>query len=108
MQARSELVVCRLKTGVRRSSHADPTELAVKALHYIAEDRERLRRFLDTTGIQPEAIRSAAQMPSFLPSLLDYVLDHEWLVTGLAAYAGVDPSAVASARDALTPGFDGA
>ena len=101
-------VVCRLKTGPRRAAEIPADVMAVKALQYIGADRERLRRFLEVTGIEPEAIRAAAEMPSFLPSLLDYVLDHEWLVVGLAAYAGVEPDAVMNARNALSPSFDDA
>ena len=96
-------MVCRLKTGVRRRAHADPAELAISALQWIGADRGRLTRFLDATGVELHALRAAASMPGFLPGLLDYILEDEWLLEAFAAHAGLQPEAVLSARDALTP-----
>ena len=47
--------------------------LAIQALTFIAGDGERLGRFLATTGIGPAQIRAAAQEPSFLLGVLDYL-----------------------------------
>ena len=40
--------------------------LAIAALTFIAEEPERLGRFLALTGIGPESLRAAAREPGFL------------------------------------------
>ncbi len=89
-----------------RPARVDPNELAVQALNYLAIDQERLLRFLQQTGIEPSAIRAAAEMPGFFLGVLDYVVAHEWLVLGLAEHAGVRPEAILHARDQLAPPHD--
>lgn len=86
-----------------KPARVDPEELAVQALNYLSIDQERLLRFLQHTGIEPAAIRQAAEMPGFLLGVMDYIVAHEWLVIGLAEHAGVRPEAVTAAREALAP-----
>jgi len=45
--------------------------LAIQALSFIAQDPERLGRFLALTGIGPAEIRSAAAEPGFLTGVLE-------------------------------------
>ena len=75
--------------------------LAVQALSYIAQDGERLGRFLSLTGIGPGEIRSAAREPGFLAGVLEYLASDESLLTEFAKDAGFDPSTIAAARLAL-------
>lgn len=91
-------VVVRLKPA-----RVDPEEMAVHALNYIAIDQGRLELFLRHTGIEPSAIRQAAEMPGFLVGVLDYVLANEWLVLGLADHVDARPEAIMHARNALAP-----
>ncbi|HKS85130.1 MAG TPA: DUF3572 domain-containing protein [Pseudolabrys sp.] len=80
----------------------DAEALAIQALTFIAEDAERLGRFLAVTGIGPTEIRSAAREPGFLGGVLDYIASDERLVTAFAGAAGIDPAAVDKGRAALS------
>jgi len=75
--------------------------LAVQALAFIAQDGERLGRFLAVTGIGPAQIRKAAKEPRFLAGVLDHVAADETLLLAFAEQAGIDPSAIARARRVL-------
>jgi Protein of unknown function (DUF3572) len=75
--------------------------LAIQALGFIAQDDERLGRFLAVTGIGPADIRAAARERHFLAGVLDYVSGDEELLVAFAARAGVDPATIAIARRAL-------
>ena len=79
--------------------------LAVQALSYIAQDGERLGRFLSLTGIGPGEIRTAVCEPHFLIGVLDYLSGDERLLTDFAREAGHDPSTVEAARIALGGGW---
>src|SRR3569832_2405395 len=72
--------------------------LAVQALSYIAQDGERLGRFLSLTGIGPAEIRSAAREPGFLAGVLEYLAGDERLLTEFAKDAGFEPATVEAAR----------
>jgi len=75
--------------------------MAVAALGFIAEDGERLSRFLAVTGIGPESIREAAREPDFLLGVLDYLVSDEPLLVAFAKHNGFEPEHVARARDVL-------
>ncbi len=75
--------------------------LAVQALGFLAEDPERLGRFLALSGIGPERIRVAAAEPGFLAGVLDHVAADESLLLAFAAHAGIDPADMEGARGAL-------
>jgi uncharacterized protein DUF3572 len=75
--------------------------LAASALSFLAADSERIRRFLDTTGLGPQTLRHAAQDPAFLGSVLEYVLADEELLLHFAAESGVEPEIVVRAHLAL-------
>jgi hypothetical protein len=75
--------------------------LAIQALGFIAEEPERLGRFLDLTGIPVEHIRAAARQRGFLAGVLEHMLGDENLLTAFADSAGVNPAEIAGARSAL-------
>jgi hypothetical protein len=75
--------------------------LAIQALTFIAQDGERLGRFLAVTGIGPAEIRAAAREPGFLVGVLDHLAADERLLSAFAAEAGIDPPDVGKARAAL-------
>jgi hypothetical protein len=75
--------------------------LAVQALSYIAQDGERLGRFLGLTGIGPAEIRTAAREPGFLAGVLEYLAGDERLLTDFAREAGHEPATIEAARIAL-------
>lgn len=80
--------------------------LAIQALGYIAQDGERLGRFLSLTGIGPAEIRTAAREPGFLAGVLEYLAGDEKLLTDFAKEAGHDPATVEAARLALGGGWE--
>jgi hypothetical protein len=75
--------------------------LAITVLSFIAEEPERLGRFLALTGIGPESIRSAASEPGFLLGVLDHLAGDEPLLIAFAEQHDVDPDDVERARFAL-------
>jgi Protein of unknown function (DUF3572) len=75
--------------------------LAVQALTFIAEDRERFGRFLAITGIGPGEIRAASGEPGFLVGVLEYLASDERLIGDFAAATGRNPADVARAHAAL-------
>jgi hypothetical protein len=75
--------------------------VAIQALTFIADEPERLARFLDMTGIEASQIRSAARDPGFLAGVLEHMLGDESLLIAFASSAGIDPAEVANARGAL-------
>jgi hypothetical protein len=77
--------------------------LAVQALTFIAQDGERLGRFLAITGIGPAQIRDAAREPHFLAGVLDHIAGDEALLLAFASHAGIDPATIPRARRALQP-----
>jgi len=76
-------------------------ELAIQALTFIADDPERLDRFLSLTGIGAGEIRAAATSPHFLAGVLDHMLGDEGLLIAFADSAGIDPTDIARARASL-------
>ena len=78
-------------------------DAAVAALSFLAEDAERLERFLSLSGLGPHNLRQAAADPHFLGAVLAYVGADETLLIAFAAQAGLAPEDVAAARDTLAP-----
>jgi hypothetical protein len=85
----------------RGAQQGAATELAIAALTFIAEEPERLGRFLALSGIGPESLRAAAREPGFLLGVLDYLLGDETLLLTFAEQGAIDPADVAAARDVL-------
>ncbi len=93
-----------MKTPLRPTAEAAEL-LAIQALAFIAEDAERLARFLGLTGIPVEQIRDAAREPGFLAGVLEHMLSDESLLIAFAVSTGIDPAGIASARRALGRGL---
>ena len=53
--------------------------LAIQALTFIAEEPERLNRFLEMTGLSLGEIRAAAGAPGFLAGILEHMVGDESL-----------------------------
>jgi hypothetical protein len=75
--------------------------LAVEALAFLAEDGDRLGRFLALTGVAPTAIRAAARQPGFLAAVLDHLAGDEPLLMAFASQGGHAPADILRARAAL-------
>jgi hypothetical protein len=77
-------------------------DMAVAALTFIAQDGERLGRFLTLSGLEPGRLREAAAEPSFLVGVLDYLSGDEALLLAFAANFQIEPTAIATAQRLLS------
>jgi hypothetical protein len=75
--------------------------LAVSALMFLAADQDRLRKFLNATGLGPQNLREAAADPAFHGSVLEYQAADERLLVDFASDSGVAPETVVMARQVL-------
>jgi hypothetical protein len=85
-----------------RSAETGAEQLAIAALAFIAEEPERLGRFLALSGLGPESLRAAAGQPGFLTGVLDHVLADETLLLAFAQHADIHPDEVARAHRAFS------
>jgi Protein of unknown function (DUF3572) len=93
-----------MRDSLKKMQSASPDSarsLAVSALAFIAADPDRLSRFLGITGLGPDNLRTAAEDPAFLGSVLGYLVADEALLVEFATDAGLKPEAVARAHGAL-------
>lgn len=86
-----------------RLDRAGAEALAGQALGVLADDPERLGRFLATTGLDPANLRAAAAEPGFLPAVLDHLASDERLLVDIAGEIGVSPADLDAARALLSP-----
>jgi len=80
---------------------ADASEIAIKALVFLAGDEEHLSRFIALSGIDPSQMRKEVTRVSFQAGLMAYFLQDEALLLAFAANAGLDPEDVARAAHQL-------
>ncbi len=76
--------------------------VAIAALAFIAQEPERLGRFLALSGLGPDFLRAAAGQPDFLAGVLDHVLGDETLLLAFAQHADINPEEVTRAHRAVT------
>ena len=84
-----------------RPASPDPEALAIEALTFLAQDSERLERFLTLTGIDPSTLRQVAGESNFFSSVLDHLLNDEALLLAFAAERRIQPEQVGLARHRL-------
>jgi hypothetical protein len=80
---------------------SEAQEIAVAALAWLAEDVERLERFLAVSGLGPRNLRAAAAAPGFFAAILDYLAVNEPLLIAFASHAGRAPEEVMQAHQRL-------
>lgn len=83
----------------------DAEALAVRALAWIAGDREMIGRFLALSGAGPDDLRLKAGEPEFLGFVLDFLVADERTLVAFAEAEAVPPDLAMRARAAL-PGGD--
>ncbi len=89
-----------------QTTPADAAQLlAIRGLSFVAEDGDRLGRFLALTGIGPAEIRVRAGDPVFLGGVLDFLLGDDAMVVEFAEWAEVGPETVMTARQLLPGGI---
>jgi len=90
----------RSRTGEVEAAEA----LAVEGLAFIAEDKARLGRFLELTGLTREALVQVVGTQGFLLAVLEHLAGDESLLLVFAASRDVEPQAVARAIALLGDG----
>jgi len=91
-----------MRSGHQRIAWNEAEELAIDGLSFIAEDGERLGRFLAVTGLGPQTLRSAASEPSFLSAVLEFLVADEDLLLVFVERARIRPTLIAAARLTLS------
>ena len=86
---------------VNRITREAAEAVGVQALAYLADDPERLGRFLALSGLGPETIRAAAHDASFLAGVLEYMIGDEALLVAFAERLGAAPERVVEAQAML-------
>jgi hypothetical protein len=76
--------------------------LSLTALAFLASDGPRLVRFLQLTGLEPEALRAQAGEPETLIAVYDHLLGDQSLLLVFASEAGVAPEQIEDARRLLS------
>lgn len=75
--------------------------VALRALAFIAEDPDRLARFLALSGCGPADLRERIGDPAFLGGVLDFLMGHEPDLIAYAEWAELDPETPGMARQLL-------
>lgn len=81
---------------------ADAESIGVAALGWIAADGELINRFMSLTGIEANAIRSAAGEPGFLAGVLEFLMGHEPTLVRFCEDNALDPAQIAKAQAHLS------
>lgn len=79
----------------------DAENLGLMALTFLAEDGERLVRFLSLTGTTPASLRAGAGQPQMLAAVLGHLLEDEPLLLVFTSMKGIDPARIGPAYDLL-------
>jgi hypothetical protein len=80
----------------------DTAELiAYKAMAFVADDEDRMGRFLALSGVGPTELRTRLQEPAFQLGLLDFLLNYEPDLLAFAEHAEIEPTQPAWARRTL-------
>jgi hypothetical protein len=79
----------------------EATTTALLALAFLAEEPERLGRFLALTGLGPAELKAQAGSPATLAAVLEHLLGDESLLFVFAASKGVAPELIAPAHAIL-------
>lgn len=80
----------------------DAEAIALRALGFLADDPQRLSRFLSLTGIDLGQLRTEAKTREFQAAMLEYMLGDESLLLTFCHDAGIEPVAVAPAHALLS------
>ena len=74
----------------------------MSALGWVLADEDRAERLLSLTGLTPEALREGLGDPAVLGAVLEFLCGHEADLVAAAHELGVEPQALAAARERLS------
>ncbi len=87
-----------------RSAGPAAEEIALRALAFIAQDDDRVARFLALTGLDGAAVRGLIGERGFQLAVLDHLSGDEAMLLAVAPAESLPPEAVGQARRALGGG----
>ena len=73
-------------------------DIGAKALLFLAQDGQRLARFLNESGLDPATLQKEAHAPHMLSAVLAHLLGDESLLLVFTSEAGLDPVEVTRAQ----------
>jgi hypothetical protein len=85
------------------AGRSDAESVAIQVLNFIVADVDRIIRFLNVTGLQPETIRASATTQHFLLGVLEYVAKDDELLKAIDQELMVRPAAILAAIVHLSP-----
>ena len=88
-------------TKLPKPSLEEAEIIALKGLAFLANDPERLGRFLALSGVSPADVRAAAADRNFLAGILSHLLQDESLLLTFTAVENLDPRLPAQAAEIL-------
>ncbi|KMO42434.1 hypothetical protein VQ03_11025 [Methylobacterium tarhaniae] len=77
--------------------------LGARVFAYVTGEPGRLLRFMESSGLSPDALRQAANSPDLVAGLLDHVVADEELLLACAAALEVPPERITQAWRRLGP-----
>jgi len=83
----------------------DAQAIALRALAYVAENEDRLSRFLAASGISQNDVSGRLGDPAFLAGVLDFVLADDEMTVEFVNQINIDPMLPRLTRRKL-PGAD--
>lgn len=89
------------KIVIPKMSTEDAETIALRAVAFIAADETLAARFVALTGCRIEEVRDRLSEPSFLGSVLDFILGDDRTAIAFAQNIAVPPEALMMARAKL-------
>ena len=87
---------------LRESLTKDRAEtIALQALGFLAVEPEVLERFLHTSGLQLDELRSQASNPDVLRAIMEFILADDARVSGLCQELNLEPKDLHAANHVL-------
>jgi hypothetical protein len=94
--------MCALKAGRPKALTREAAEtIAIQAIGFLAEEPNRIGRFMSLTGMELETLVAGAETSPVQVAVLDYLLSDESLLMVFSGHAALDPPAISAARALL-------
>lgn len=90
------------ESGITEVSVYEAEAVALRAVGFLASDQSYMADFLSRSGVSPDALADLIENHEFLTGVLDHLLSDESLLLAFCGNAGIDPSVILPARNALT------
>ena len=90
------------QSSMRAASLDEAEAVALRAVGFLASDHSYMADFLSRSGVSPDALADLVENHEFLTGVLDHLLSDESLLLAFCGNAGIDPSDILPARNALT------